>query len=31
MADFGLPIDTVEETSQNDCDILPANNEIFDF
>ena len=28
MADLGLPIDTVEETPQTDCDILPFYSEI---
>ena len=27
MADMGLSIDTVEETSQTNCDILPHNSE----
>ena len=28
MADLGLPIDTVEETPQTNCDILPFYSEI---
>ena len=33
MADLGLPTDTVDQTSQDNCDILPAtgNNFGFDF
>ena len=27
MADLGLPIDTVEETPQTNCDSLPSNPE----
>ena len=27
MADLGLPIDTVEETPQTNCDGLPSNPE----
>ena len=31
MADLGLPTDTVDQTSQDNCDILPASGKNFDF
>ena len=31
MADLGLPTDTVDQTSQYNCDILPASGNNFGF